>query len=290
MKMSLSVPQVAIVLPEMALPFCSMPVGTGVLSREQKEKFDRDGYLQFDPEIPGEVLDGILGELESRYRFEPGPVQWEQGVEYTPGATPRIKDAWRLSGNVKAVALAPKVLSALQELYGRQPLPFQTLNFVLGTQQSIHSDSMHFRPAEATYMCGVWVALEDIDMTNGPLVYYPGSHRLPFVDYEDVGFAGVKEDYPDYMRFIWDRNAHYEEYVKSLLAQHDLTPEYGTINKGEALLWASNLLHGGLYQEDKSRTRNSQVTHYLFEGGFAYHTPMRTEGEEEFWTTPDRIE
>ena len=35
---------------------------------------------------------------------------------------------------------------------------------------------------------------------------------------------------------------------------------------------------------------NSQVTHYLFEGAFAYHTPMRTEGEEEFWTTPDRIE
>jgi ectoine hydroxylase-related dioxygenase (phytanoyl-CoA dioxygenase family) len=267
-----------------------MPVGTGVLSREQKQNFERDGYLQFDPEISGQVLDGILADLESKYRFEPGQPEWEKGVEYTPGATPRIKDAWRLSSNVKAVALAPKVLSAIQELYGRQPIPFQTLNFVLGTQQAIHADSMHFRPAEPTYMCGFWLALEDIDMTNGPLVYYPGSHRLPFVDYENVGFAGVKDDYPTYMHFIWDRNAHYEQYVKGLLEQHDLTPEYGTIKKGQALIWASNLLHGGLHQEDKSRTRNSQVTHYLFEGSFAYHTPMRTEGEDEFWTTPDPIE
>ena len=29
------------------------------------------------------------------------------------------------------------------------------------------------------FMCGVWVALEDMDMDNGPLVYYPGSHQLP---------------------------------------------------------------------------------------------------------------
>jgi Phytanoyl-CoA dioxygenase (PhyH) len=266
-----------------------MSVGTGVLSSEQKERFEREGYLEFDPEIPEDVLDGILADVESKFRFEPGEPVWEGGVEYSPGATPRIKDAWRLSSNVKTVALAPKVLGALQELYRRQPLPFQTLNFLLGTQQAIHSDSMHFRPAEPTYMCGVWLALENIDMTNGPLVYYPGSHRLPFVDYKDVGFEADKGDYPSYMKFIWDRNEHYEEYVKSLLEKHELTPEYGTLEKGQALIWASNLLHGGLHQEDKSRTRNSQVTHYLFEGSFAYHTPMRTEGEEEYWTTPDRI-
>jgi len=28
-------------------------------------------------------------------------------------------------------------------------------------------------------MCGVWLALEDIDADNGPLIYYPGSHRGP---------------------------------------------------------------------------------------------------------------
>jgi ectoine hydroxylase-related dioxygenase (phytanoyl-CoA dioxygenase family) len=267
-----------------------MSVGTGALSSEQKEEFVRDGYLRFDPEIPDSILDGVLSDLESRFDFGPGEPRWENGVEYTPGRTPRIKDAWRLSDNVKAVALAPKVLTALQVLYRRKPLPFQSLNFVFGTEQAVHSDSMHFRPAEPTYMCGVWLALEDIDMTNGPLVYYPGSHRLPFVDYKDVGFEADKRDYPTYWKFIIDRNQHYEEYVRNLVAEYDLVPQYGTLKKGEALIWASNLLHGGLHQEDKSRTRKSLVTHYLFEGSFAYHTPMRTEGEEEFWTTPDLIE
>jgi ectoine hydroxylase-related dioxygenase (phytanoyl-CoA dioxygenase family) len=28
-------------------------------------------------------------------------------------------------------------------------------------------------------MCGVWIALEDVDERNGPLVYLPGSHKLP---------------------------------------------------------------------------------------------------------------
>jgi ectoine hydroxylase-related dioxygenase (phytanoyl-CoA dioxygenase family) len=36
-------------------------------------------------------------------------------------------------------------------------------------------------------MCGVWVALEDIDMGNGPLIYYPGSHRVPEVTMKELG-------------------------------------------------------------------------------------------------------
>jgi ectoine hydroxylase-related dioxygenase (phytanoyl-CoA dioxygenase family) len=36
-------------------------------------------------------------------------------------------------------------------------------------------------------MVGVWVALEDIDSSNGPLIYYPGSHRLPIFTNEHLG-------------------------------------------------------------------------------------------------------
>ena len=82
---------------------------------------------------------------------------------------------------MRALATAPKVLALLDELYGREPLPFQTLNFRRGTQQAPHSDALHFSTIPAGFMCGVWVALEDMDMDNGPLVYYPGSHLLPEV-------------------------------------------------------------------------------------------------------------
>jgi hypothetical protein len=255
------------------------------LSEDERSKFERDGYLIFDPEIPVHVVESIPSDLESHYQHE-GGTRYEGGVIYQPG---RIRDAWRISDNARRVATAPKVLRALEELYGRRMIPFQTLNFPRGTQQAPHADAMHFRPADPTYMCGVWLAFEDIHEENGPLVYFPGSHKLPFVNYEDVGFEAEKSDYPNYEAFIHDRNRHYQDYVASLLEQHGLQPEFGTVRKGQALIWASNLIHGGAPQKDKNCTRHSQVTHYLSEDSFAYHTPMRTEGHQEYWTEPDVV-
>ena len=259
-----------------------------VLTNDQRVKFEREGYLTFDPEIALDVIDGVRTDLESKYVWE-GDTRYEDKVIYQPGSSPRIRDAWRISENVQRIASAPKVLRALEELYGRTMIAFQTLNFPVGTQQAAHSDAMHFRPAEPTLMCGVWLALEDIHSANGPLIYYPGSHRLPFVTYDNVDFTGRKSDYPDYRQFIFERNTHYEEHVQRLLEEHGLRPEYATIQKGHALIWASNLLHGGAPHEDKKCTRHSQVTHYLPRDSFSYYTPMRTEGEHEYWTEPEMV-
>jgi ectoine hydroxylase-related dioxygenase (phytanoyl-CoA dioxygenase family) len=55
------------------------------------------------------------------------------------------------------------VLGLLGVLYGREPRPFQTLNFKVGTQQRPHSDQVDFNTEPPGLMCGVWVAMEDID-------------------------------------------------------------------------------------------------------------------------------
>jgi ectoine hydroxylase-related dioxygenase (phytanoyl-CoA dioxygenase family) len=193
------------------------------------------------------------------------------GVVYEPT---RIQNAFVFSENVRAVARSPKVLGLLRDLYGREPLPFQTLNFHVGTQQPAHADALHFNSMPAGFMCGVWLALEDIDMDNGPLIYYPGSHKLPEIQMRDFGAEARHEDYPKY-----------EAYVRELIEREGLEPEYGTIRKGQALLWASNLLHGGAVQQDMSRTRHSQVTHYFFEG-CRYYTPMLSTDTETHWRDP----
>ncbi len=102
----------------------------------------------------------------------------------------RVQDAWKSSSHVLALATAPRVLAILRELYGRKPLPFQTLNFPVGTQQRAHSGAIHFDSIPGGLMCGVWTALEDIDRENGPLVFYPGTHKLPVVSMDDVDSAG----------------------------------------------------------------------------------------------------
>jgi ectoine hydroxylase-related dioxygenase (phytanoyl-CoA dioxygenase family) len=148
---------------------------------------------------------------------------------------------------------------------------------------------MHFNSDPPGFMAGVWVALEDMDLDNGPLVYYPGSQRLSFAEYSDVGFDATSDQYESYEAFIADRNRHYEEWVAQQIRDHGYRAQYGTISRGQALIWSANLLHGGSEMRDTSRTRHSQVTHYLFEGSKGYYTPMRTEGDTQAWTEPEWV-
>jgi hypothetical protein len=77
----------------------------------------------------------------------------------------RVGDAWRFNPDVRAIAANTRVIEILSAVYGRKAWPFQTLNFPVGTQQHYHSDSVHFSSIPERFMCGVWVALEDISPT-----------------------------------------------------------------------------------------------------------------------------
>ena len=239
-----------------------------VASAAQREQFERHGYLVLDDVVEEDTLDSIVADLGGLF----GKAPYEEGgVKYFRR---RIQDAWKISESVKSVALAPSVLGLLDDLYGRRPLPFKTLNFLRGTEQAPHADAIHFSTLPEGFMCGVWVALEDIDADNGPLVYYEGTHKLPYVRPADFGVEAKWENYPSY-----------EQYVADLIEREGLEPLYGTIKKGQAIVWAANLLHGGAPQRDHDRTRLSQVTHYFFEC-CKYYTPMASEGENVRWRDP----
>ena len=175
---------------------------------QERDQFDRDGYFLFDLEMPGTILDGIIDDMADEYPKERLP-------DGTYRSKNRVQDGWKISDNVKKVATAPKVLSLLADFYGRKPLPFQTLNFPVGTQQRVHSDTVHFHSDPAGYMCGVWVALEDMDMDNGPLVYYPGSQKLPAITIDDVDKAGYLS------RSFIDRTMHA---LRRMKRGHDFLP------------------------------------------------------------------
>ncbi len=173
--------------------------------------------------------------------------------------TPRIQDGWIEQAAIGRLAVHAPVLDLLSKLYGRRAFPFQTLNFEVGTQQKPHSDTFHFNSTPAHFMCGVWVALEDISPEAGPLIYYPGSHKLPILERAEIGGDQAYADY--------------EKHIAGLIDSHDLKPEYGLLKRGQALIWSANLIHGGSRRIDPTLTRRSQVTHYYFED-CAYHTPL----------------
>jgi hypothetical protein len=178
----------------------------------------------------------------------------------------RIQDAWRFDRDVRALAANESVLALLSAIYGRKAWPFQTLNFPVGTQQHYHSDSVHFSSIPESFMCGVWVALEDISPDAGPLEYYPSSHAWPII-YNDK--IGVRTSQLAKSRLSQDL---YHDVWQALVAKSGVKPQYFLPKKGEAVIWAANLLHGGSRQHDPNVTRWSQVTHYFFED-CCYFTP-----------------
>ena len=63
---------------------------------------------------------------------------------------------------------------------GHQTKLFQSINFLTGSEQHTHSDSIHMSTFPLGGMAAAWVALEDITPGNGPLRYYTSSHKLPY--------------------------------------------------------------------------------------------------------------
>jgi len=233
--------------------------------------YARDGFLVLEDMLEPDLIDEIAGRMH--WLFTPEAVaDAPQGVRDLFDLDPnRRQDAWWVCEAVGRLACHPTLLGGLELLYGRKPIPFQTLNFRRGTEQPTHSDAIHFSSMPERFMCGIWVALEDITEDNGPLVYYPGSHRLPQFTLEQLGLKageGHTAHGPSYARF--------ENYVRAVVQACGLQEKRLTVKKGTALIWASNLLHGGSAIRRAGASRLSQVTHYYFEGCM-YWAPILSE-------------
>ncbi|WP_298607337.1 phytanoyl-CoA dioxygenase family protein [uncultured Thiothrix sp.] len=220
------------------------------LSAEQINKFKEDGYLIFDTQLPEATLDAISKRLAPYWGHDGKKFEGATYADFN-----RIQDAWRIDKGIKSIAVFPPILAVLKTLYGRQPRPFQTLNFYKGTEQTIHADNIHFNSEPFGLMCGVWVAFEDIGREQGPLVLYPGSQKLPEINFEQAGLEPNYSYYPQY-----------EAFIAQLIKDKHMQAAYGLMKKGQALVWAANLLNGGAIQTNKTLTCQSQVTHYYFEG------------------------
>jgi hypothetical protein len=207
-------------------------------------------------------IDGVMEDLQPR--LEADLKLWECGES----GPPRLQDGWIDHDSIRALALEPVVLDLLRHLYGREPFAFQTLNFAVGSEQHFHSDAVHFHSYPHGFMCGVWIALQDVQTESGPLIYFPGSHRLPYLSARSLNLdRDAVMDEPHPQRFFepsWQQAVNEQAFEKQ-----QFLPK-----RGEVLIWHANLLHGGEPVQDRSSRRWSQVNHYYF-ANCLYTTPMR---------------
>ncbi|MBT2187498.1 phytanoyl-CoA dioxygenase family protein [Sphingobium sp. H33] len=230
--------------------------------REIAVQLNRNGFAVFD--FPDPLLDERIERIRSRLAAHFGLAQDGSG-DLAGLAGNRVQDDWRNDDDVRAIASNPGVLDLLTKLYGRRAFPFQTLNFPVGTQQALHTDSVHFSSLPERFMCGVWLAMEDVGPDSGALTYVPGSHRWPIMSNAIVGRRG------------WQSGLHsaqdpYADAWSAMLKTTGAHQETFYARKGQGLIWCANLLHGGSARLNDQLTRWSQVTHYYFDDCI-YYTP-----------------
>jgi len=252
------------------IPFVESPLFEADPARSALDSWEQDianqlnsrGYavLDFpDPQV-GERIDRIRACLGPRFGLA------EDGSgDKAALAGSRVQDAWQFDEDVRAIATNPAMLGLLTKMYGRRAFPFQTLNFPVGTQQALHTDSVHFSSIPERFMCGVWLAMEDVGPDSGPLTYLPGSHRWPVMSNVMIGRRGWQSD-------LKSAQDPYADAWNALIAATGLQHETFQPRKGQALIWCANLLHGGTRRKNRDLTRWSQVTHYYFDD-CVYYTP-----------------
>ncbi|MGH8093925.1 MAG: phytanoyl-CoA dioxygenase family protein [Chthoniobacterales bacterium] len=244
-------------------------VAAGVLSEAEAgicRVWSREGYFVLKRALEPELLDEVWAAYEQAIADGTVPLQPESVTPDDPWPG-RFLDVHLKVPAFCRVLRHPTLLAWVERLMERKPAPFQTISSHKGSQQKEHSDSIHMTTYPIGYLSACWIAFEDIHPDSGPLVYYPGSHRWPYVFSHDVG---IDED--DYRRTRF--NAYHEKYephIQHMLTERQARPHYFLAKKGDVLFWHANLIHGGSPRRDLRHSRRAMVNHYLVEGAVCYH-------------------
>jgi ectoine hydroxylase-related dioxygenase (phytanoyl-CoA dioxygenase family) len=172
-----------------------------------------------------------------------------------------------------------ELLRTIRLLMEREPRPLQTIAAHKGSQQGLHSDSIHMTTYPLGYLTAAWIAFEDIDPDCGPLVYYPGSHKLPYVFSKEAGISEEdfrKEGYAPY-------HARYEPRIREMVAK--MEPGYFHAKKGDVLIWHANLVHGGSARRNMALSRKSVVCHFYVKNAFVYHDLAAAQSKQQYMGT-----
>ncbi len=219
------------------------------------QKFQENGYSLLKSYLTIPQVTAINNEIDELLKSKKVNFRYKNKIMF----------AIHASKLLNSIGQDEQLLHLLTILLNGKVSLFQSINFINGSEQATHSDSIHMTTYPLGGLVGVWIALDDILPTNGPLHYYPKSHKLPYFlnnNYDNMGttFEIGKKSYTDY-----------ENEMQKIINASGLKKEIIEAKKGDIFLWHANLLHGGEPHTDKTITRKSMVLHYFKTDAICYH-------------------
>ena len=215
--------------------------------------------------IPNAVAHEVIDQYKAEYKalIEAGRLQISLGLDIMPakGADlliplTKLLDTNFYSEAAQKISFAPKIKSFLEHLFKDEVLAFQGLHFETGSTQAIHNDTAYVVVDEPKSLAASWVALEDVREGSGELVYYPGGHKFGEFLYQDKRKNWSLDDDGH------EIHNHHLHWLKERAEVLGIELQVFRPKKGDALIWHSDLPHGGGPITKPNMTRRSLVTHY----------------------------
>lgn len=251
-----------------------MGVDSGTLGYDLSEKllqWKNYGFTTFEQAVSHDLIDAYLADIEE---FKDRHQEFSTMITSAAHGNTRAKDVERseLDGfqirfcdlhnnaiTAKKLGLNPKIVSFLNHVFRDQVVMMQTLTFWRSSEQDVHQDYAFVVAGIPSHLAACWIALEDVHPDAGPLMYYPGSHRIPKFNFGNGLFLTEDSPYRE-PQFI----AHIQEQCRARgLKEVAFLPR-----KGDMFVWHAALAHAGTPIRDRARTRKSLVCHYSSRAGY----------------------
>lgn len=220
-----------------------------MISAEQRESFDQNGYLiissLFSKAEAKTYLDHYMALRDDKRagadRRIRDPKKQDPLLEY-----PRLMQMHRWDDISLDWLLDPRINQCLTGLLDREPLAVQTMHYFKPPKargQALHQDNYYLRVQPGTCMAA-WMALDRCDEVNGCLQVVPGSHKWPVLCTEQ---ANTKTSFTDVTVPIPEGT----EAVPVIL------------QPGDVLFFNGTLVHGSFSNRSRTRFRRSLIGHYI---------------------------
>ncbi|BBH19074.1 protein involved in biosynthesis of mitomycin antibiotics/polyketide fumonisin [Paenibacillus baekrokdamisoli] len=250
-----------------------------VLTAEQKQQFDQEGYLV----VKGLFSTPNLAEIEQTFEeisHQTIPDHFEPDLDQTSNDPlkryPRVMHPHRFNEAAKRYMLHPPVLDVLADLYEEEALAAQSMFYYKppGSRgQALHQDNFYLK-VEPGNCIAAWTAVDAATEENGGLLIVPRTHEYEISCPDE---ADTKESF----------TTHYVKPPK------DSTIMPVIMDKGDVLFFNGNLIHGSYRNKTKDQFRRAFICHYANSSatsiGQHYKPLYRADGSEahEMESNPD---
>lgn len=196
----------------------SRSIANDLLTSEEIEKFENDGYLILRNLCPEPLRQEMLAATKEGLANVVEPVEYEADVEY-PGSplsrnvmggetVRRLKQAHSRGMCFTEMVSHPTLVGRLGQLLGPDyVMPLAHHNCIMTKQPEFSSDTLwhqdiRFWSFERKELISVWVALGDENLDNGCLKVIPGTHRMEFEPHRLDDRIFLRPDVPENQALI----------------------------------------------------------------------------------------